>query len=89
VLNRWTEPPGFIANPLDKTAPAIANRIAGQITLLSLAPNAAKAQTYFECALMVARKQQAAEPIICAIPRLQQHGQRICYGQKEITILQS
>jgi class 3 adenylate cyclase/predicted ATPase len=38
---------------------AEANRIAGQITLLSPEPNATKAQAYFERALMVARKQQA------------------------------
>jgi predicted ATPase len=36
-----------------------ANRIAGQIALLSPEQNAAKAQTYFESALMAARKQQA------------------------------
>jgi predicted ATPase len=38
---------------------AEANRIAGEITLLSPEPNAAKAQTYFERALIVARKQRA------------------------------
>jgi class 3 adenylate cyclase/predicted ATPase len=38
---------------------AEANRIAGQIALLSPEPTAAKAQTYFESALRVARKQQA------------------------------
>jgi predicted ATPase len=35
------------------------NRIAGQITLLSPEPNAAKAQAYFERALQIARRQQA------------------------------
>jgi predicted ATPase/class 3 adenylate cyclase len=38
---------------------AEANRIAGQITLLSPEPNAAKAQTYFERALQIARRRQA------------------------------
>jgi predicted ATPase len=38
---------------------AEANRIAGEITLLSTEPNAAKAQTDFERALTVARKQRA------------------------------
>jgi class 3 adenylate cyclase/predicted ATPase len=38
---------------------AEANCIAGQITLLSPEPNAAKAQTYFERALQIARRQQA------------------------------
>ena len=35
------------------------NRIAGEIALMSPEPDAAKAQTYFERALAVARKQQA------------------------------
>jgi predicted ATPase len=35
------------------------NRIAGEITLLSLEPDAAKAEAYFERALTVARQQQA------------------------------
>jgi predicted ATPase len=34
-------------------------RIAGEITLLSPGPDAAKAQSYFECATVVARQQQA------------------------------
>jgi len=38
---------------------AEANRIAGHIVLLSPEPNAAKAQTYFERALQIARRQQA------------------------------
>ena len=38
---------------------AEANRIAGQIALLSPEPNAAKAQAYFERALQIARQQQA------------------------------
>jgi predicted ATPase len=38
---------------------AEANRIAGQIALLSPEPNAAKAQVYFERALQTARQQQA------------------------------
>src|SRR5262249_44770274 len=38
---------------------AEANRIAGDITLLSLEPNTAKAQTYFERALQTARQQKA------------------------------
>jgi predicted ATPase len=38
---------------------AEANRIAGQISLLSPEPNAAKAQGYFERALQIARQQQA------------------------------
>jgi class 3 adenylate cyclase/predicted ATPase len=38
---------------------AEANRIAGQVALLSPEPNAVKAQTYFERALAVARAQQA------------------------------
>src|SRR3974390_1422567 len=38
---------------------AEANRIAGQITLLSSEPNAAKAQACFERALQTARQQQA------------------------------
>jgi predicted ATPase len=38
---------------------AEANRIAGQITLLSSEPNVAKAQAYFERALQIARRQQA------------------------------
>ena len=38
---------------------AEANRIAGQITLLSPEPNTAKAQAYFERALQTARQQQA------------------------------
>jgi predicted ATPase len=38
---------------------AEANRIAGQIALLSSEPNAAKAQGYFERALEIARRQQA------------------------------
>jgi predicted ATPase len=38
---------------------AEANRIAGQIALLSPEPNAAKAQGYFERALQIARQQQA------------------------------
>ena len=35
------------------------NRIAGEITLMSPEPEAAKAQAYFERALSVARQQQA------------------------------
>ncbi len=35
------------------------NRRAGEIALLSIEPDAAKAQAYFERALAVARKQQA------------------------------
>ena len=35
------------------------HRIAGEIALLSPEPNAAKAETYFEHALAVAREQQA------------------------------
>ena len=35
------------------------NRIAGEITLMSSEPEAAKAQAYFERALAVARQQQA------------------------------
>jgi predicted ATPase len=38
---------------------AEANRIAGQIVSLSPPPNTAKAQTYFECALQIARQQKA------------------------------
>jgi predicted ATPase len=38
---------------------AEANRLAGQIALLSPDPNAAKAEAYFERALSVAQKQQA------------------------------
>jgi len=38
---------------------AEANRMAGQIALLSPEPNAAKAQAYFERALQCARQQQA------------------------------
>jgi class 3 adenylate cyclase/predicted ATPase len=38
---------------------AEANRIGGQIALLSPEPNAAKAQAYFERALQIARQQQA------------------------------
>jgi predicted ATPase/class 3 adenylate cyclase len=38
---------------------AEANRIAGQIALLSPEPNAAKAQAYFDRALQIARQQQA------------------------------
>jgi predicted ATPase len=38
---------------------AEANCIAGQITLLSPEPNAAKAQAYFERALKIARQQKA------------------------------
>ncbi len=38
---------------------AEANRIAGQIALLSPEPNAKKAQTYFERALQTARQQKA------------------------------
>jgi predicted ATPase len=38
---------------------AVANRIAGQIALLSPEPNAKKAQTYFERALQTARQQKA------------------------------
>jgi predicted ATPase len=36
-----------------------ANRIAGEITLLSPEPNTAKAQTYFERAVQIARRQRA------------------------------
>ena len=36
------------------------NRTAGEITLLSLEPDAAKAEAYFEQALAVARQQQAS-----------------------------
>ena len=35
------------------------NRVAGEIALMSPAPDAAKAQAYFELALAVARAQQA------------------------------
>jgi predicted ATPase len=35
------------------------NRVAGEVALKSPEPNAAKAETYFECALAVARQQQA------------------------------
>ena len=35
------------------------NRMAGEITLLAPEPDAAKAETYFECALAIARQQQA------------------------------
>jgi predicted ATPase len=35
------------------------NRMAGEIALMSLEPDAAKAEAYFERALAVARKQQA------------------------------
>jgi predicted ATPase len=38
---------------------AEANRVAGEITLKSPGPDAAKAETYFEHALAIARKQQA------------------------------
>ena len=38
---------------------AEANRIAGQIILLSREPNTAKAQAYFERALQIGRRQQA------------------------------
>ncbi len=38
---------------------AEANRIAGEIAMMSSAPDAAKAEAYFERALAVARKQQA------------------------------
>ena len=35
------------------------NRVAGEISLMSPEPDATKAQSYFECALAVARQQQA------------------------------
>jgi predicted ATPase len=35
------------------------NRIAGEIALMSSEPDATKAETYFECALAVARQQEA------------------------------
>ncbi len=35
------------------------HRIAGEIALISPLPDAAKAEAYFECALAMARKQQA------------------------------
>jgi predicted ATPase len=43
----------------EKWFEAEANRVAGQIALLSLEPNEAKAQLYFERALQIARQQQA------------------------------
>jgi predicted ATPase len=43
----------------EKWFEAEATRIAGQIVLLSPEPNTAKAQTYFERALQIARQQQA------------------------------
>lgn len=43
----------------EKWCEAEVHRMAGQIALKSPEPNAAKAQSYFECALAVARAQQA------------------------------
>jgi predicted ATPase/class 3 adenylate cyclase len=48
-----------IENTNERWFEAEANHIAGQITLLSSEPNAAKAQAYFERALQIARQQQA------------------------------
>jgi class 3 adenylate cyclase/predicted ATPase len=48
-----------IAKTKERWFEAEANRIAGEIALLSPEPNAAKAQTYFERALQTARQQQA------------------------------
>jgi hypothetical protein len=43
------------------------NRIAGEIALMSTATDGAKAQSYFERALTVARAQQAKSPGSCAL----------------------
>ena len=43
----------------EKWCEAEVNRVAGEITLMSPEPEAAKAQAYFERALSVARQQQA------------------------------
>jgi predicted ATPase len=43
----------------EKWCEAEVNRIAGEIALLSLEPDASKAQSYFERSLAVARQQQA------------------------------
>ena len=42
-----------------KWCEAEVNRVAGEIALMSPKRDAAKAEAYFECALAVARKQQA------------------------------
>jgi predicted ATPase len=57
ALHRWS------AKAIEKTKEtwfeAEVNRVAGEIALKSLQPDAAKAEAYFERALAVARKQQA------------------------------
>ena len=65
-LGRTTEGLGYLteAEQLIETTKATwfeaeVNRIAGEIALLSPKPDAAKAETYFEHALAIARAQQA------------------------------
>jgi predicted ATPase len=48
-----------IENSKERWWEAEVNRIAGEISLKSLEPDAAKAEAYFEHALAVARQQQA------------------------------
>jgi predicted ATPase len=43
----------------EKWCEAEVHRMAGEIALMSPEPDAAKAEGYFECALVVARQQQA------------------------------
>jgi class 3 adenylate cyclase/predicted ATPase len=50
---------GTIATAKERWFEAEANRVAGEIALKSPEPDASKAETYFERALAVARKQQA------------------------------
>jgi predicted ATPase len=50
---------GTVERTKERSCEAETNRIAGEIALKSAAPDAAKAQAYFERALTVARQQQA------------------------------
>ena len=54
----------------EKWFEAEVNRVAGEIALKSPAPHTAKAEGYFECALAVARQQQAKSWELRAATRL-------------------
>src|SRR5215468_2433103 len=48
-----------LARPRTRRAPPMPRRLAGEVAMLSPRADATEAQTHFECALAVARQQQA------------------------------
>ena len=59
-----------VENTRDRWCEAEVNRIAGEVTLMSPQPDAAKAEAYFQRALSVAHEQQAKSWELCAATSL-------------------